>query len=252
MPSPASANARYVCSPGLRSHLLTRGAKRSRPPTLRPMIAFQIFLVANSIAAIFSPIQDCDEVFNYWEPTHYLNHGYGLQTWEYSPEYAIRSWAYSSLHAGVIWLTRLLPFSTKTSEFYLLRLVLGLVCALCETRFYSIISKTINPRVAIFFLMIMLFSPGLYHASAAYLPSTFAMYTTMLGSSAFMDWTNGVKTARGIFWFALGSLLGWPFAGALIVPFIFEEVVQAFTKGDVLPCSKRILHGTVRALVVLV
>lgn len=38
-------------------------------------------------------------VFNYWEPTHYLSHGYGLQTWEYSPVYAIRSWAYVGLHA---------------------------------------------------------------------------------------------------------------------------------------------------------
>jgi hypothetical protein len=38
-------------------------------------------------------------VFNYWEPTHYLSHGYGLQTWEYSPAYAIRSWAYIVLHA---------------------------------------------------------------------------------------------------------------------------------------------------------
>lgn len=37
-------------------------------------------------------------VFNYWEPTHYLSHGYGLQTWEYSPVYAIRSWAYVGLH----------------------------------------------------------------------------------------------------------------------------------------------------------
>jgi alpha-1,2-mannosyltransferase len=77
------------------------------------------------------------------------------------------------------------------------------------------------------------------------------MYTTMLGSSAFMDWTRGIKTARGIFWFALGSLLGWPFAGALILPFILEEIVQAVLKGDELPCFKRLLNGTGRALFVL-
>lgn len=41
------------------------------------------------------------QVFNYWEPTHYLQYGYGMQTWEYSPIYAIRSWAYIRLHAIV-------------------------------------------------------------------------------------------------------------------------------------------------------
>lgn len=36
-------------------------------------------------------------VFNYWEPLHYLYKGYGFQTWETSPQYAIRSWAYTIL-----------------------------------------------------------------------------------------------------------------------------------------------------------
>lgn len=31
---------------------------------------------------------------NYWEPAHYLMYGYGLQTWEYSPQYALRSYYY--------------------------------------------------------------------------------------------------------------------------------------------------------------
>jgi len=33
-------------------------------------------------------------VFNFWEPLHYLSRGTGFQTWELSPQYAIRSWAY--------------------------------------------------------------------------------------------------------------------------------------------------------------
>ena len=37
-------------------------------------------------------------VFNFWEPLHYLDRGYGFQTWETSPVYAIRSWAYILLH----------------------------------------------------------------------------------------------------------------------------------------------------------
>lgn len=223
------------------------------PPQLKAKAAFLVFLAANTIAATFSPIQDCDEVFNYWEPTHYLNYGHGLQTWEYSPEYAIRSWAYTGMHAAVIHLGRQLPFlKNKTAQFYFLRLILGLVCASCETKLFSVIAKSLNPRVAIFFLMAMVSSPGMYHASIAYLPSSFAMYTTMLGFSAFMDWTGGVRTAQGIFWFAVGALLGWPFAGALVLPFVFEELFLAVTTGQVIPCIKRLLDGTLRSIFVLV
>ncbi|KAJ3108166.1 mannosyltransferase [Phlyctochytrium planicorne] len=53
------------------------------------------------VAAALSHISDCDEVFNYWEPAHFLQYGYGLQTWEYSPKYAIRSWAYVEAHAEI-------------------------------------------------------------------------------------------------------------------------------------------------------
>jgi len=45
---------------------------------------------------LFPPI-DLFAVFNYWEPLHYLYKGYGFQTWETSPQFAIRSWAYTLL-----------------------------------------------------------------------------------------------------------------------------------------------------------
>ena len=80
---------------------------------IEPIKAFYCFLVANLVSAVFAPIQDCDETFNYWEPTHYLSHGYGLQTWEYSPDYAIRSWFYIALHAVAGNFRRLLPHSNK-------------------------------------------------------------------------------------------------------------------------------------------
>ena len=70
---------------------------------------FSILLASHVVAAFYHPIQDCDEVFNYWEPTHYLTDGHGFQTWEYSPVYAIRSWAYAGLHALVTSLGKLVP-----------------------------------------------------------------------------------------------------------------------------------------------
>jgi alpha-1,2-mannosyltransferase len=192
-------------------------------------------------------------VFNYWEPSHYLSHGYGLQTWEYSPVYAIRSWAYAGIHSAAIFLGRLIPFiTTKSAEFYFMRMVFALVCAGCETRLFAVISRTMNPRIAIIFLIVINTSTGMFHASTAYLPSTFAMYTTMLGVTAFMDWRGGLKTAQGIMWFGIGTVLGWPFAAALVLPFIAEEVIVAAVTGEIVDTAIRFLNGTVRSFVVLV
>lgn len=35
------------------------------------------------MSATSNIIHDCDEVFNYWEPLHYLLYESGFQTWEY-------------------------------------------------------------------------------------------------------------------------------------------------------------------------
>ena len=46
-------------------------------------IALGILLIARGLSASRNLVHDCDEVFNYWEPLHYLLYGYGFQTWEY-------------------------------------------------------------------------------------------------------------------------------------------------------------------------
>ena len=103
-------------------------------------------------------------------------------------------------------------------------------------------------------MMAMVFSPGMFNASAAFLPSSFAMYTTMLGMSAFMNWRGGLKTAIGIFWFALGGVLGWPFSMALCAPFLFEAVLFASltSKDDFIDAIMSFLRGLVSGLLILV
>jgi alpha-1,2-mannosyltransferase len=161
------------------------------------------------------------------------------------------------MHSLAIWVG-MLPLKafglggSKVVEFYFLRVLLALVCAGCQTKFYSVIAKTVNPRVAIFFAMALVFSPGMYHAAPAYLPSTFAMYTSMLGFSAFMDWSRGMKTAQGVMWFGIGATLGWPFAGALVFPFIAEEVILASATGTFKDAFWRLSDGTLRSLAVLI
>ena len=221
---------------------------------MKPIGAFYVFFAATLLAALYAPIQDCDETYNYWEPTHYISHGYGLETWEYSPEYAIRSWTYIALHAIVGNVRRLLPFSTKVGEFYFIRYTLAFICSLCQTQMFRVINNTLNPRIALFFLFANVFSPGMFHASAAFLPSSFAMYTTMLGMAAFMNWRGGLKTAQGIFYFAIGGVLGWPFAIALSAPFLFEEIIFASlsSKDAFIDAIMRFLRGFVAGLLVLV
>lgn len=214
-------------------------------------IAFYLCFASHALAALYAPIQDCDETFNYWEPLHYLNHGYGLQTWEYSPEFSIRSWAYIALHAVPAKLAGLFGGS-KVFEFFALRVLLAFICAATEVRLYSAISRNINPRVGVIYLMIVAFMPGFFYASSALLPSSFAMYTSALGLSSFMDWHGGTKTANGIMWFGIGALLGWPFAGALVVPFALEEWLIAIVgKADIFETFRRYLDGLVRCLIVL-
>lgn len=92
----------------------------SRKPSLfavEPIHAFYMFLAANLVSALFNPIQDCDETFNFLEPTHYLSHGYGLQTWEWSPAYGIRDWLYVLPHAVIAGVRHLLPQATKVRLF---------------------------------------------------------------------------------------------------------------------------------------
>ena len=214
-------------------------------------IVFTIFLVSNLLAALYTPIQDCDEVFNYWEPTHYLNHRYGLQTWEYAPEFSVRSWLYIVIHAIIGKLGSLLS-PKKTFEFYFVRVILGVVCTLSETRLFSAISATLNPRIGVMFALAIVFSPGMFHASVSYLPSSFSMYTAMLGTAAFMNWRGGLKTAEGIMWFGIGGIVGWPFSTALIIPLVAEDLFLASLVGEWSELVYRYLDGIVRSVIILV
>ena len=80
------------------------------------------------------------------------------------------------------------------------------------------------------------------------------MYMSMLGAAAFMNWRGGLKTAQGIFWFAVGGILGWPFAAALCAPFVLEEAVIAMfsDKDAFIESIIRVCRGVISGLLVLV
>lgn len=98
-------------------------------------LAVRILLLVRFSAAMYSNIQDCDEVFNFWEPLHYLDRGQGFQTWETSPEYAIRSYAYIALHLVSVKIPRLLFGDQKRIAFFALRGTLSVVSTLARRNF---------------------------------------------------------------------------------------------------------------------
>lgn len=74
----------------------------------------------------------------------------------------------------------------------------------------------------------------------------------MLGLAAFLDWRGGQKIPQGIMWFGLGAIVGWPFAGALIIPLLLEELVIGFIAGSMQTVIRNVLNGVLRCLAIMV
>jgi alpha-1,2-mannosyltransferase len=109
-----------------------------RPPIFPSAdVAFKALLSARICASIWSHISDCDETFNYWEPLHYLLYNKGLQTWEYSPEFALRSYTYLMIHGVPAWIYKQIFEPNPMLIFYFIRLLLGLASAGAEVYFYK-------------------------------------------------------------------------------------------------------------------
>nr|XP_055161670.1 alpha-1,2-mannosyltransferase ALG9 isoform X4 [Nyctereutes procyonoides] len=184
--------------------------------------AFKCLLSARLCAALLSNISDCDETFNYWEPTHYLIYGKGFQTWEYSPVYAIRSYAYLLLHAWPAAFHARILQTNKILVFYFLRCLLAFVSCICELYFYKAVCKKFGLHVSRMMLAFLVLSTGMFCSSSAFLPSSFCMYTTLVAMTGwYMD-----KTSVAVLGVAAGAILGWPFSAALGLPIAFDLLVM--------------------------
>jgi len=199
-------------------------------------IAFRV-----SIANL-SPITDCDEVYNYWEPLHFILYGTGLQTWEYAPQYALRTYAYLIPMAGVAKslqcvlnyippslvdqlsslllvqsttpsTTELLPGDNKPLLFALLRSFLALISCYSELSFINAIHD-IGPTIAHWTAISSISAAGNFHSSQAYLPSSTVMILWRLSVANQM---NGYHTLA-ILWGLVAVLaVGWPFCAVLFI-----------------------------------
>lgn len=187
---------------------------------IQPIAAWLLLAAIRMMSAWKSPISDCDETFNYWEPMHFLLHGHGLQTWEYSPEFALRSYAYLYPYAAVakaaFWLSSHLvhPMTSKLVSFYAVRVAQGLICAAAETKLYKAVDRRFGRRIAFAFFTLLLSSPGIFRSSVEFLPSSFSMICLM---AAYAHWLDD-ELAMAVTYVAVASLLGWIFAAIMGIP----------------------------------
>ncbi|KAL6255344.1 hypothetical protein P5V15_013682 [Pogonomyrmex californicus] len=184
--------------------------------------AFKLLLSARFCSAVWCHITDCDETYNYWEPSHYLLYGTGQQTWEYSPEYALRSYMYLLIHMVPAKVYHYLLEPNPTSVFYFTRCFLSMGCTLSELYFYKYICSEFGIHIARLTLAFLIFSSGMYISSAAFLPSSFSMYLSTFATAAWY----ARQYELAIFATAISSLLGWPFASLLGLPIAAEMLIQ--------------------------
>lgn len=177
---------------------------------------FMLIMTVRTLSVIFNLVWDCDEVYNYWEPLHFVLFGNGFQTWEYSPAYSLRSYLYIYLHALPLWPFKALV-SSKITLFYMLRFVLAFVASKLETYlFQQLLTATkaskVYAKLAYVYIALSLTNAGMFLSLTSFLPSTFAMYLVML---AYASWLTCDNSRLAIFSIGLAVLLGWPFVAIL-------------------------------------
>jgi len=171
-------------------------------------------------SAFYNGIWDCDESMNYFEPLHQVLFGYGLQTWEYSPLYALRSYYYICAHAIGLLLPFTLDFAglvpmTKISLYYGVRWFIGILTAASNTYLHWAVEQRYQTDTAQVLQLFLVISPGMFISSTAFLPSTFAMlcYTVMIAA-----WMSG-HLVIAFYCVACAAIIGWPFSLLVGLPF---------------------------------
>lgn len=193
---------------------------RNRLPRVTFANAFSILVIARLISALFNIVHDCDETFNFWEPLHYLVHGTGLQTWEHSPEFALRSYLYLGLHYAVAKPSAVLASALslpRVYAFHAVRIALGVVSAHAEAWLCAEVAK-IDMNASRILVMTSAFSAGMFAAATAFLPSSFAMYCVTCAAAASLAGKHAVACAACV----AAVTIGWPFAGICAIPYGVE------------------------------
>lgn len=189
-------------------------------------------LAVRVYCGLYMIISDCDETYNYWEPLNLIARGFGKETWEYSPAFALRSYGYLIPYYLVTFPFRdwdhLMGLKLPAyMMFYFIRVVaLAGFTAFSEFKLYRSVRRNFSQSTANWYLMFTTFAPGMSHASVALLPSSFAMTWINWGTASALDVLSDANTLavvgptiHAIVCFLVAGIVGWPFALAIGIPF---------------------------------
>ncbi|GMH05588.1 hypothetical protein Nepgr_007428 [Nepenthes gracilis] len=180
--------------------------------------------VLRYMSATSNIIHDCDEVFNYWEPLHFILYKSGFQTWEYSAEFALRSYLYILFHAFVGLPASWLFGDEKVRVFYAVRLFLGFLSVIADAYLVVALSRKYGKRLASYALALLCVTSGCFFASTSFLPSSFSMYAMSLSSAFFLL----EKPAMAVAVAAAGVIVGWPFSILAFLPVTLFSLNRRF------------------------
>ncbi|KAJ4833957.1 mannosyltransferase [Turnera subulata] len=197
------------------------------------------------MSATSNIIHDCDEVFNYWEPLHFLLYNSGFQTWEYRQgnhphslllfllfsQFALRSYLYINFHqlvgAPASWFFSLFvpdDLNPKVRVFYAVRLFLGAISVVADATLVVALSRNYGKRLASYALAMLCLTSGCFFATTSFLPSSFSMYAMSLSSGLFLLGKHASAVAVA----SVGVLLGWPFSILAFLPITFYSLAKRF------------------------
>ncbi|XP_051145230.1 dol-P-Man:Man(6)GlcNAc(2)-PP-Dol alpha-1,2-mannosyltransferase [Andrographis paniculata] len=217
----STARQRRTSAPdlGTASSAYSKLDKRERRPSdadqgvgwLLPLLVLGMLRYMSASSNI---IHDCDEVFNYWEPLHFLLYKSGFQTWEYSSQFALRSYLYIIFH-NLVGLPASWWFGEeKVRVFYAVRIFLGSLSVIADAALVVALSRKYGKRLASYTLAMLCLCSGCFFASTSFLPSSFSMYAMSLSSALFLF----ERPAAAVAVAATGVILGWPFSVLAFLP----------------------------------
>lgn len=234
-----------------------------------------ILLFASKLAAtLMNFIQDCDEVFNYWEPLHFLQFGQeSFQTWEYCHTYKLRSWAYISLYS--IFSKAPQMFLEKDALFYATKFLLGLLSFTTEYYLYKAIqqshdkyiskstynikirgTKQFNQidqsQISKNFLIFLIFSPGMFISSTSFLPSAFGMYFITLAFAYSLLAPTKKNTSIIIAFVIFSGTWGWPFCLFFGLIYAIQRIIDRFIFSNFIFLVKTAVKYTVLIMVFII
>eukprot|EP00727_Mastigamoeba_balamuthi_P005242 m51a1_g14716 hypothetical protein (714) ;mRNA; r:170404-173178 len=184
--------------------------------------AFAVLVSARTATALFSIVGDCDEAFNYYEPTHWLLSGGGMQTWEYSPAYALRSYFYLMPYAAAAKIASLFT-PHRIALFFAIRGSIGLVSAAIGTYLSLQVRRRFGAMSGVLCVAFLALSPGLFASSTSFLPSSFAAECLALAHALYLARRDPLLPVLCV---ASAVLVGWPFAALAAVPLALAMLAE--------------------------